>query len=463
MSQSHEVTFDQALIERYDANGPRYTSYPTAVQFSESFGQEEHKRYAAQVDQSSSRISLYVHLPFCNTVCYFCGCNKIVTKRRERAAPYLDRLYKEIEMQSALLPSRPLVEQLHWGGGTPTFQSDAQLRELMAKLRQNFNMIDDDSGEYSIELDPREVTDDTLNTLREIGFNRLSLGVQDVNPKVQAAVNRLQSDEITARAIDGARRENFRSISIDLIYGLPHQTARSFELTLDRVIEFSPDRLSMYNYAHMPELFKPQRRINTEDLPSPQEKLEIMKLAIEKLTSSGYVYIGMDHFAKYDDELAVAQREGGLYRNFQGYSTHSHCDMMALGISAISMLGDSFSQNVKTEDEYFEQIDAGKLPVYRGYALSDDDRLRRAVITGLICHFQLTLSEIEQEFGINFWQYFANERLVLEGMAKDGLLQLDEAEIRVSPRGKLLIRNICMVFDAYLKQHISEDRFSKTI
>ena len=459
----HEVTFDTELIQRYDANGPRYTSYPTAVQFNESFDQLAHESYAKKVDQSSSRISLYVHLPFCNTICYFCGCNKIVTKRRERAAPYLERLYKEIEMQSALLPSRPLVEQLHWGGGTPTFQSDLQLRELMGKLRENFNMIDDDSGEYSIELDPREVTDETLKTLREIGFNRLSLGVQDVNPKVQAAVNRLQSEEITARAIDGARRENFRSISIDLIYGLPHQTPQSFELTLDRVIAFSPDRLSMYNYAHMPELFKPQRRINVEDLPSAQQKLEIMKLAIEKLTSSGYVYIGMDHFAKYDDELAVAQREGGLYRNFQGYSTHSHCDMMALGISAISMLGDSFSQNVKTEDEYFEKIDAGKLPVYRGYALSDDDRLRRAVITGLICHFQLTFSEIEQEFNIDFWQYFASERQVLEGMAKDGLLQLDEAEIIVSPRGKLLIRNICMVFDAYLKQHVSEQRFSKTI
>ena len=462
MDQS--LIFDEALIKRYDKSGPRYTSYPTAVQFHTEFTVEMYKDIAQKSNLGAEKkpLSLYFHIPFCDTVCFYCGCNKIATKDRSRAAPYLQRVYKEIEMQSALFDSRRIVDQLHWGGGTPTFISHDEMRELMAVTRRYFKLHDDDSGEYSIEIDPREVRKDTIKLLRELGFNRMSLGVQDFEPNVQKAVNRIQSQEQTMAALQSARDEGFKSISIDLIYGLPFQTADSFERTLERVIETDPDRLSVFNYAHLPTMFKPQRRINEEDLPSASEKLAILHMAIEKLTDAGYVFIGMDHFAKPNDEMAVAQREGHLYRNFQGYSTHADCDLVAFGTTSIGKVGDSYSQNVKTMDEYYAAIDAGEIPVFRGVALDADDLLRREVITQLICHFELSFDRIEAHFNISFPDYFASELADLAAMEKDGLITLNNQIIRVLPAGRLLIRNVCMVFDRYLREQ-SQQRFSKVI
>ena len=462
MSETSSVIFDPELIKRYDKSGPRYTSYPTAVEFHEGFGAAEYQQQAGRSNASVHPISLYFHIPFCDTVCYYCGCNKVVTKDRSKAAPYLQRLHKEIAMQAALFDEKRVVDQLHWGGGTPTFISHEEMRELMAVTRQHFHLHDDDSGEYSIEIDPREVSSETITILRELGFNRMSLGVQDFDPAVQKAVNRIQSDSETLGAIDAARKEGFKSISVDLIYGLPHQSVESFHRTLDKIIDVDPDRLSVFNYAHLPEMFKPQRRISVDDLPSAEVKLEILKQTIQRLTEAGYVYIGMDHFAKPEDELAVAQREGNLYRNFQGYSTHSDCDLIGLGITSIGQVANSYAQNVKTMDEYYDCIDRGRLPVYRGIELGADDLVRREVITQLICHFQLDFSQIERQFNIKFRDYFALELKELLGMQNDGLLSVSAGAITVQAAGKLLIRNICMVFDRYLRNR-QEQRFSKVI
>lgn len=459
--QSESIEFNETLIKRYDKTGPRYTSYPTAIQFLENFGAPEYTAAARQTDQQRP-LSLYFHIPFCSKVCFFCGCNKVVTKFRDRAAPYLSRLHREIEMQSALFGGNRPVDQLHWGGGTPTFISHDEMRELMAVTRQHFNLHNDDSGEYSIEIDPREIDRETLQVLRSLGFNRISLGVQDFDPKVQLAVNRIQPLEQTSEAINQARRLGFKSISVDLIYGLPFQSVDSFNATLDKIIELDPDRLSVFNYAHLPEMFKPQRRINAEDLPASAVKLEILHQAIEKLTSAGYIYIGMDHFAKPEDELAVAQRQGNLYRNFQGYSTHADCDLIAMGITAIGKVGNTFSQNVKSLEAYYACIDNNRLPVYRGMKLSDDDLLRQAVISELICHFKLEMPNIEKQFGIRFKDYFAKELSELGAMEQDGLLTISGGQIYVQPAGHLLIRNICMVFDRYLREQ-QHQAFSKVI
>ncbi len=459
------VTFDADLIRRYDKAGPRYTSYPTAVQFHSGFGPRRYRAWAAQTNNEliPRPLSLYFHLPFCDTVCYYCACNKVVTKDRSRAGPYLASLHREIALQGALFDRDRVVDQLHWGGGTPTFISHEQMRELMRVTEQHFSLRDDDRGEYSIEIDPREVRRDTIALLREIGFNRMSLGIQDFNPTVQKAVNRIQSYEATMAAINGAREDGFKSISVDLIYGLPFQSTETFEETLKTIIEANPDRLSLFNYAHLPELFKPQRRINEPDLPSPAEKLEILKLCINRLTEAGYVFIGMDHFAKPDDELAVAQRDRTLYRNFQGYSTHASCDLIGMGITSIGMVGDTYSQNVKTLDDYYARLDRDELPIFRGIELDDDDLLRRLVITSLICHFDLFVGEVERAFGIDFQAYFAEELEDLKPMQADGLLTITDERIRVTPAGKLLIRNICMVFDRYLREAASGQRFSKVI
>ena len=450
MSNS-SIEFNETLIKRYDKTGPRYTSYPTAVQFHENYSVADYATAAKQADQARP-LSLYFHIPFCSKVCFFCGCNKVVTKFRDRAAPYLERLHHEIELQASLFGKHRTVDQLHWGGGTPTFISHDEMKALMATTRKHFNLHDDDSGEYSIEIDPREIDTETLDVLRSIGFNRISLGVQDFDPKVQQAVNRIQPEQQTADAINNARRLGYKSISVDLIYGLPFQSVDSFNSTLDKMIELEPDRLSVFNYAHLPEMFKPQRRINEEDLPSPAVKLEILHQAISKLTGAGYVYIGMDHFAKPDDELAVAQREGNLNRNFQGYSTHADCDLIAMGITAIGKVGNTFSQNVKTLEEYYEHIDNERLPIYRGMTLNNDDLLRQKVITELICHFKLDMPAIEQLFNINFREYFATELTELSEMENDGLLSVAGNQILVHPVGHLLIRNICMVFDRYLRE-----------
>jgi oxygen-independent coproporphyrinogen-3 oxidase len=456
------IVFDPDLIRKYDKAGPRYTSYPTAVQFHNGFGAADYRRQALASNASGRPLSLYVHIPFCDTVCYYCACNRIVTKNRARAIPYLEHLHREIALQGALFdPARP-VTQLHWGGGTPTFLDGAQLHQLRQVIADHFQLLSDDRGEYAIEVDPRAADAATIALLRELGFNRLSVGVQDFDVQVQTAVNRLQSPAVTLAVMQAARREGFKSISVDLIYGLPHQTAARFARTLEAIIAIAPDRLSVFNYAHLPELFKTQRQLDAAALPSPAEKLNILKTVIETLTAAGYLYIGMDHFARPGDELALAQQTGTLYRNFQGYSTHADCDLVALGMTSISMVGDCYSQNEKTIEAYQAALDDGRLPVARGVQLDADDRLRRAVITQLTCHCALDFVTIEQAYGIDFGDYFAPELAQLADMQADGLLHLDGAGITVRPAGRLLIRNICMVFDRYLRQAAAQ-RFSRVI
>ena len=457
-----ELVFNTDLINKYDKSGPRYTSYPTAIQFTESFSEQDYYQQVKLSNERNTPLSLYFHIPFCDTICYYCGCNKIVTKNRNHAKPYLDAVYKELALQGSLFKATRIVKQLHWGGGTPTFISHEQMTELMQQTRRHFTLLDDDSGEYSIELDPREVNAGSISLLRQLGFNRISLGVQDFNPKVQQAVNRIQSYKETRDVIIAARKDEFHSISLDLIYGLPFQSVESFSETVDKVLELEPDRLSVFNYAHMPEMFKTQRQINAADLPSAETKLTILQNVTNKLIDAGYEYIGMDHFAKPTDELAIAQKERKLYRNFQGYSTNSDCDLVALGITSIGKVADSYSQNIKTIKEYTEVIESGKLPIFRGVVLTEDDILRREVINQLICHFELNFKEIENTFDINFPEYFSSELKHINEMQADSLLELSHDKILVLPEGKLLIRNICMVFDIYLKKN-KEQRFSKTI
>ncbi len=459
MDQS--IQFDLDLINRYDKSGPRYTSYPTALELHEGFADAEYRRHIEKSNAAGGPLSLYFHLPFCDTVCFYCACNKIVTKNRAHAAPYLDNLCREIAMQGALFDNNRKVNQLHWGGGTPTFLSYEQMKRLMDTTREHFNLYEDDGGEYSIEVDPRETNDQTIAQLRELGFNRISLGLQDFDPAVQKAVNRLQSKEQTFAVLEAARKEGFRSTNIDLIYGLPLQTEQSFANTLEQVLTYAPDRFSIFNYAHMPSRFKTQRQINEADLPTAAVKLDILQMVGKRLTEAGYVYIGMDHFAKPDDELAAAQREGKLYRNFQGYSTHSDCDLVGLGVTSIGRVGDAYMQNYKELDEYDAAIGQGKLPVFRGVDLNEDDKLRRAVITQLICHFDLNFARVEQAFHIVFAEYFAPELENLKIMQSDGLLSLTEEGIHVLSAGRLLIRNICMVFDKYLTQ--KQQQFSRVI
>ncbi len=417
MDQS--IKFDLKLIHRYDKAGPRYTSYPTALELHEGFGDQEYRQHIAKSNAAGGPLSLYFHIPFCDTVCFYCACNKIITKNRKHAEPYLANLFKEIAMQGALFDRNRIVNQLHWGGGTPTFLSSEQMQQLMAVTRQHFWLREDDQGEYSIEVDPRETHSQTIKHLRELGFNRISLGLQDFDPAVQKAVNRIQSEEQTFSVLEAARAEGFRSTNIDLIYGLPLQTVTTFAKTLDKILAVAPDRFSIFNYAHLPARFKTQRQINEVDLPSAEIKLDILQMVGQRLTEAGYVYIGMDHFAKPDDELAVAQREGKLYRNFQGYSTHSDCDLVGLGITSIGRVGDAYIQNVKELDEYDRLITQGRLPVFKGVELNEDDKLRRAVITQLICHFDLSFAAIEKAFGIDFAAYFADELSRLAPMQAD--------------------------------------------
>jgi oxygen-independent coproporphyrinogen-3 oxidase len=462
-ANDQRTVFDLDLIKRYDQSGPRYTSYPTAVEFDPAFDAERYATVCRESNASGRPLSLYFHIPFCDTVCFYCACNKVATKDRTRAQPYLDRVYKELEMQSALFDDDRVVEQLHWGGGTPTFISQQQMRELMDQTRKHFKLADDEHGEFSIEIDPREAHGDTIALLREIGFNRMSLGVQDFDERVQKAVNRIQTEAETMEVLQAARDAGFRSISIDLIYGLPFQTAESFMRTVERIIDVGPDRLSVFNYAHLPARFMPQRRISDEDLPPPEVKLEILQATTERLTEAGWLYIGMDHFARPDDELARAQRDGTLYRNFQGYSTHADCDLIGLGVTSIGKVANTYGQNRRELDAYYEDIDAGRLPVFRGIELNRDDEIRRDVITRLICHFRLDFADVERRWDLRFGDYFADSLPKLDGMVADGLLEVDGAGIRVLPKGRLLIRNICMAFDAYLAAKQGPVGFSKVI
>jgi len=387
----------------------------------------------------------------------------VLTKNKKHAAPYLKNLHKEIKYQGKIFDDDRVVEQLHWGGGTPTFISHQQMYDLMGSIRENFKLREDGQEEYSIEIDPRALEQDTISVLRRIGFNKISFGVQDFDYDVQKAVNRIQSYEDTKDVINTARENNFRTINIDLIYGLPLQTESSFTETLGKVIELSPERISVYNYAHLPHLFKTQKQIRDEDLPSANEKLKIIQQAIRLLTEAGYIYIGMDHFSKPDDELAIAQKNGNLHRNFQGYSTHANCDVVGMGITSISKIGDCYSQNVKTLDEYDGIISRGEIPVFRGYMLDFDDLLRREVITRLICHFRLDFSQIEDLYVKDFNRYFFNEMKEIKSMEADGLLLLDNEKIKVTQMGRYFIRNICSVFDKYFNPGAQVTQFSKMV
>lgn len=453
------VHLDRDLVARYDTAGPRYTSYPTAAEFHSGVGSED---LAGRLARAGAPLSLYVHIPFCATVCYYCACNKVITANRRRAQDYLPRLEAEIGRLAARCGPDRVVEQLHWGGGTPTYLDDGQIRRLMKALGGHFQLADTGRGEFGIEVDPRTLGPETLAVLREVGFNRLSMGVQDLDPRVQKAVNRIQPPELTEGAIGEARRLGFRSVSLDLIYGLPLQTVAGFEATLAEIIRMRPDRLSLFNYAHLPQRFKVQRQIHAEDLPSPEDKLTILARSIEMLQEAGYLYIGMDHFALADDDLARALADGSLQRNFQGYSTHARCDLVGLGASSISMLEDCYAQNAHAVDDYQARIDEGGLATVRGVVLNADDRLRRQVIMDLMCRFAVDFEGVGADHGVEFGEYFATELERLGPMADDGLVEVDGRGIRVTPAGRLLIRNIAMVFDAY-RQGAPVQGFSKVI
>lgn len=453
--------WDENLIRRYDLTGPRYTSYPTALEFSDGYSAEAFREDASRSRTSGRPLSLYTHLPFCAHLCYFCACNKVITKKRDKAMPYVERLLKEAALQAPLFGAERPVQQLHWGGGTPTFLPSDVMRHLVQGYAQLFNLQHDDERDYSVEIDPRDVADDTLATLWELGFNRISLGVQDLNPQVQKAVNRIQPQEMTEAAMQEARRLGFRSINLDLIYGLPYQTPKSFAATLEHVIGMSPDRLSIFSYAHLPERFYPQTRIAGDTLPSPADKLTILQNTIQRLLEAGYVYIGMDHFAKPDDSLAVAQREGRLHRNFQGYTTYSNCDLVSLGVSAIGQSDEAYFQNLHSLPDYEARIDAGELAINKGIRLSRDDRIRRWIIGQLICQFRLGRAQFAAEWGEDFDRYCQDERRRLQPMINDGLIIDDGDALVVMPQGRLLIRAICQVFDRYRKADSS--RFSRII
>jgi oxygen-independent coproporphyrinogen-3 oxidase len=459
------IAFDADLIRRYDQSGPRYTSYPTAAQFHGGISDSDYRKWAANSNEDPipRPLSLYIHIPFCDTVCFYCACNKIVTGDHRRAAPYLQHVYREIELQAALFDPDRRVEQLHWGGGTPTFLSSEQIRELMRVTGRHFQLQHDDSGEYSIEIDPRSVNFEKIRTLRAVGFNRMSVGVQDFDPVVQKAVNRTQSRELTREVIETARDIGFRSINIDLMYGLPFQSVASFTETIDKVVDLSPERIAVYNYAHLPERFKPQRRISEADLPSSEAKLDILQQTISRLGAAGYVYIGMDHFAKPDDELATAQQRGSLHRNFQGYSTHADCDLIGIGVTAIGKVCDNYTQNVRDLEEYYRRIDSGQFALERGVELEPDDLLRNEIITQLMCHFTLDIEALEDNWKFDFTAHFRPEIEDLALMQQDGLLQLEGKRLQILPAGRLLVRNICMVFDRYLRDRGGSGGFSKVI
>jgi oxygen-independent coproporphyrinogen-3 oxidase len=453
------------LLTRFDVPGPRYTSYPTADRFVEAFGEADYVQALRQRQSGAAGkqapLSLYVHIPFCESLCYFCACNKIITKHKERAAEYLRYLRKEVELHTRHLGRGQAVSQLHLGGGTPTFMSDEELRQLMTLLREHFKFVP--GGEYSVEVDPRTVNDARLAVLAELGFNRLSFGVQDFDPAVQKAVHRIQPAEQVFALVEASRRLGFESVNVDLIYGLPLQTPESFDRTLEQVNDLRPDRIALYAYAHLPERFKPQRRIHAEDLPAGAAKVAMLSRSLDALTDAGYVYIGMDHFALPGDALAVAKRQGRLHRNFQGYSTQADCDLIALGVSSIGRIGSIYSQNAKTMEEYVDLLDQGHLPVVRGLALTRDDLIRRSVIMALMCQGQLQYESINLAWLVDFKTLFAQELRQLEDMQAQGLVQLCKSGIQVTAMGWFFVRGVAMVFDRYLQADRDRTRFSKII
>ncbi|PAU76203.1 oxygen-independent coproporphyrinogen III oxidase [Halomonas salipaludis] len=442
--------WDEALIRRYDVSGPRYTSYPTALSFHDGVGAEAFSEALSRSNAGGRPLSLYVHVPFCRKICFYCACNKIATKNTRLAEPYLARLDREMVLAARHLDTSRPVSQLHWGGGTPTFLTLDQMGDLVDRLHSRFGLSSDPQRDYAIEIDPREANMLTLRHLQALGFNRISLGVQDLDLRVQKAINRVQPRVLTETLVDEARRLGFRSLNMDLIYGLPHQTRDSFAATLEQVIDMAPARLSVFNYAHMPQRFAPQRRISEADLPSAEEKLAILRTTIDMLEAAGYVHIGMDHFARPDDSLAVAQRQGTLQRNFQGYSSHADSDLVGLGVSAISRVDDLYAQNPSDLAGYEAALDAGRLATQRGVRLSQDDLYRRYAIERLMCDMHLDLAELGSRFGIDAEHYFADSLRQLEGAERDGLMIRRGLTLTATPIGKLLIRHLAMAFDAHL-------------
>jgi oxygen-independent coproporphyrinogen-3 oxidase len=453
------------LLRRFDVPGPRYTSYPTADRFVEAFSADDYVQALKQRRTGAAAmtlpLSLYVHIPFCESLCYYCACNKIITRHHDRAAPYLRYLSREVDLHTAHLGVGQTVTQLHLGGGSPTFLSDDELRELMAMLRRNFVLAP--GGEYSIEIDPRTIDASRLDTLAGLGFNRLSFGVQDFDPAVQKAVHRVQPVEQVFSLVAAARQRQFDSINVDLIYGLPQQSPESFDRTLEQVIELRPDRIALYAYAHLPERFKPQRRIAGAELPTGAAKVAMLSRSLAAFMGAGYVYVGMDHFALPTDALAVAKRQGRLHRNFQGYSTQPDCDLIGLGVSSIGRIGATYSQNAKTLEEYYDCLDQGRFPVVRGLALSRDDLVRRAVIMALMCQGQLSFESIELGYLVDFRKYFAAEIETLRQLADQGLVTLDGSGVQVTDTGWFFVRAVAMVFDRYLQTDRTRARFSKII
>ncbi|MGD8415859.1 MAG: oxygen-independent coproporphyrinogen III oxidase [Pseudomonadales bacterium] len=441
--------FDPDLIRAYDVNGPRYTSYPTANLFAEDLSTNTLQAALGTLPKDAA-LSLYVHVPFCATVCYYCACNRIITNNRRHAIRYLDYLFREVALLAPHLPGAHTVEQLHFGGGTPTYLSDDQLLALFGELSRQFHLDGSGSRDFSIEIDPRTVDPARIAFLTGLGINRMSLGIQDFDPDVQLAVNRLQSEADTRAIMDAARANGVASISVDLIYGLPLQNVERFGRTLERVIALRPDRISLYSYAHLPARFKTQRQIHAEDLPNAAQKLKLLELAVETLTGAGYVHIGMDHFARPEDELVRASLQGGLHRNFQGYTTHGHCELIGLGVSAISSVGNLYCQNAKSIDDYAAAIDAGRLPLERGLLLSRDDEMVRALIGELMCSFELDIPRFEAEWHVRLDEAFPEARARLSRLEADGLVRVSDRRLTVTEAGRYLIRNIAMVFDRYL-------------
>lgn len=458
--------FDPELLRRYDTPGPRYTSYPTAPQFSPGFDEADLRGMAAisNGDPIPRPLSLYLHIPFCTSPCFYCGCNRIITRDTARGAAYLTRLYREVAMASSLFDRDRDVEQVHFGGGTPNFLSPSQIAEAMDVLRRHFCFAAPSRLDCSIELDPRFISPSDVGELAAAGFNRASLGVQDFDPEVQRAVNRIQSVEQTLAIIDACRTHGLQSVNVDLIYGLPKQSLDGFSRTLDITLRARPDRLAIYSYAHLPSMFRPQQRINTDDLPSPEVKLGLLQCAIDKLGEAGYVYIGMDHFALPGDSLAEAQRRGGLHRNFMGYTTHAESDLVGLGVSAISHIGPSFSQNPRDLGSWEQAIDQGHLPVWRGMRLEEDDVIRADVIQQLMCHGTLDYRDLGRRHVIDFTTYFADALQRLRPLQDDGLVELRGDGLRATSRGRMLLRIIAMCFDRYLPTAAaSTPRFSRTV
>ncbi|MDD5478812.1 oxygen-independent coproporphyrinogen III oxidase [Rhodoferax sp.] len=465
MIESTAEPISESLIRQYDVSGPRYTSYPTADRFVEAFTSEDYIQALEQRRSGAAAmvlpLSLYIHIPFCESLCYYCACNKIITKHHDRSAAYLKYLALEVALHTKHMGLGQVVSQLHLGGGSPTFMSDAELCELMALLKQNFSFTP--GGEYSIEIDPRTIDANRLDTLADLGFNRLSFGVQDFDPAVQKAVHRVQPAEQVFALVDAARQRGFESINVDLIYGLPEQTPESVKRTLAQVNQLRPDRIALYAYAHLPERFKPQRRISSTEIPTASSKITMLADSMSALMDAGYVYIGMDHFALPNDSLAVAKRQGRLHRNFQGYSTQPDCDMIGLGVSSIGRVGATYSQNAKTLEDYYDYLDQGLFPVVKGLALTRDDLVRRAVIMALMCQGRVSFKSIELAYLVNFKTYFAKEMGVLQDQVKEGLIELDASGIQVTAKGWFFVRAVAMVFDQYFQTDRTRARFSKIL